>query len=129
MSKYARSKQMHDPLDVYRLVLDHTLVDADGLECGTVDEIEAQGKPGEPLAIVALLAGPGAWAPRLPAFFALVSRLVAGSRLVRVPWSEVAGIGEQITLRSTATELGLGVADRRAGRWLAALPLSGYAPK
>lgn len=127
MSK--RGQRERQPLDLYRLVLDHTLVDADGLQCGVVDDIEAEGKPGEPLAIVALLVGPGAWAPRLPAFFAIVSRLFAGTRLVRVPWSEVAGIDEQITLRSAATKLGLGVADRRAGRWLKPLPMSGYAPK
>jgi hypothetical protein len=116
-------------LDLYRRVLDHGLIDADGLPCGTVDEIEAAGKPGEPLEIVALLVGPAAWTPRLPALFEIACRLLAGSRLVRVPWSEVAEISEQIRLRSTAVELGLGVTDRRAGRWLAPLPMSEVEPK
>lgn len=123
------SRKARGNLDLYRRVLDHGIIDCDGLPCGTVDEIEAAGKPGEPLAIVALLVGPAAWAPRLPALFALMSRLIAGARLVRVPWSEVVHIGEQIKLRSTAAELGLGVTDRRAGRWLAPLPMSWYQPK
>jgi sporulation protein YlmC with PRC-barrel domain len=117
-------KKLRGHLDLYRRVLDHALVDSDGLPCGTVDDIEVEGKPGEPLIVVALLVGPAAWAPRLPVLFAKLARLIAGSRLVRVPWSEVAKIGERITLRSSAVELGLGVTDRRAGRWLAPLPLS-----
>jgi len=121
--------QPRGELDLYRRVLDHMLIDVDGLPCGTVDDIEADGKPGEALAIVALLAGPGAWTPRLPAVFAFVSRVIAGSRLVRVPWSQVAEIGEQIKLRSSAVELGLGVTDRRAGRWLAPLPMSEEQPE
>jgi len=116
-------------LDIYRRVLDHVLLDADGLPCGIVDEIEAEGGLGEPLAIVTLLVGPAAWTRRLPAFFAIVAHLLAGSRIVRVPWSEVAEIGEQIRLCSSAVELGLGVADRRAGRWLAHLPLSEEHPE
>ena len=123
------SKKARGNLDLYRRVLDHGIVDSDGLPCGTVDEIEASGGPGESLAVVALLVGPAAWTPRLPALFGVISRLIAGSRLVRVPWSEVIEIGEQIKLRSTAVELGLGVADRRAGRWLAPLPMSWYQPK
>jgi hypothetical protein len=35
-----------------------------------------------------------------------------------VPFAEVASISEVIRLRSTATQLGLGVVDRRVGRWL-----------
>jgi len=109
-------------VDVYRQVLDHTLVDADDLPCGCVDDIELEGAPGEPLRIAALLVGPGAWGPRLPALFARLVRWMGGRQVVRVPWSEVAELGEQIRLRSNALRLGLGLTDRKLGLRIAKLP-------
>ena len=122
-------KAARGQLDLYRQVLDHVLVDCDGLPCGTIDEIEASGELGEPLQIEALLVGPGAWARRLPALFQALARLAFGTRTTRVPWREVAEIGEQIKLRSSAQALGLGVVDRRIGRWLAHLPGAEKAPE
>jgi hypothetical protein len=114
-------------VDVYRQVLDHALLDADDWLCGTVDDIEVEGgelREGarEPLRITALLVGPGAWAPRLPALFAHLLPPLFGRHVVRVPWSEVSELGEQIRLRSRAASLGLATTDRRLGLLVARLP-------
>jgi len=110
-------------LHLLREVLDHEVVDADEVSCGMVDDIEFT--PTERgLAVAGLLIGPGAWAPRLPALLEWLAFKLFGRSRVRVPWSEVAEISEVVRLRSRASELGLGVVDRKAGRWLAHLPKS-----
>ena len=108
--------------DLYRQVLDHAVLDADDWLCGVVDDLEVEGGVGEPLRVTALLVGPGAWVPRLPALLkALLPKLV-GTRCVRVPWSEVCVVGEHIRLQSRAAELGLGTVDRKVGLWVAKIP-------
>jgi sporulation protein YlmC with PRC-barrel domain len=109
-------------LDLCRQVLDHTLVDPDDMHCGTVDDIELAGGEGEPLRVEALLVGPGAWGPRLPALFARIARACCGTRITRVPWSEVAEVGEHIRLKSRGPVLGLGITDREVGLRIAKLP-------
>jgi sporulation protein YlmC with PRC-barrel domain len=110
-------------LDLLREMLDHEVVDTDGVSCGMVDDLEFRaGERGPEL--VALLVGPGAWAPRLPALFAVLAQALFGHARVRVPWHQVDTIGETIRLQSTAAELGLGRLDRKVGRWIARLPMS-----
>ena len=109
-------------VDLYRQVLDHALLDADEWMCGTVDDLEVEGGIGEPLRVTALLVGPGAWTPRLPALFARLLPRVVGNQCVRVPWSEVCELGEDIRLRSRAAALGLAGIDRRLGLRVARLP-------
>ena len=109
-------------VDLYRQVLDHALLDADDWMCGTVDDLEVEGGIGEPLRVTALLVGPGAWVPRLPALFARLLPRVLGDHCVRVPWSEVSELGEDIKLRSRAAALGLASIDRRLGLLIAKLP-------
>ena len=109
-------------VDLYRQVLDHALLDADDWVCGIVDDLEVEGDLGEPLRVTALLVGPGAWTPRLPAVFARLLPHLAGSRCVRVPWSEVSELGEHIKLRSRAAALGLATTDRRLGLLIGKLP-------
>lgn len=109
-------------VDLYRQVLDHALLDADDWMCGTVDDLEVEGGVGEPLRVTALLVGPGAWTPRLPALFARLLPRVFGNHRVRVPWSEVSELGEDIKLRSRAAALGLASVDRRLGLLVAKLP-------
>ena len=111
-----------DYVDVYRQVLDHALYDADDWLCGTIDDLEVSGAPGEPLRITALLVGPGAWAPRLPALFACMAVWLFGTRCTRVPWDEVCELGETVKLRSRAAALGLATEDRRLGLRVARLP-------
>jgi sporulation protein YlmC with PRC-barrel domain len=105
------------PLDLLREVLDHELVDANGVSCGMVDDLEFADTPSGP-APVALFAGPGAWGPRLPALAALAARWLFGARRVRVPWDAVDDIGETVRLKHSAGALGLGAVDRRTERWL-----------
>lgn len=108
--------------DLCRQVLDHAVLDADDWPCGVVDDLELEGGVGTPLRVTALLVGPGAWAPRLPALFARLLPRIVGTRCVRVPWSEVCVVGEHIRLRSRAAELGLGTLDRKLGLRIARLP-------
>lgn len=121
------AKPTPEYVDLYRQVLDHELLDADERPCGIVDDLEVEGGllrdgTNEPLRVTALLVGPGAWAPRLPALFARLAPRVFGDRCVRVPWSEVSVLGEHIKLRSRAAALGLSSADRRLGLIIAKLP-------
>jgi hypothetical protein len=117
----------HDPgrepcIDVFRQVLDHAVIDADDWMCGIVDDIEVEGGVGEPLRIVALRVGPGAWVPRTPALFAKLLPRLFGGRSVRVPWSEVTRVGEHIRLDCHRARYGLGTWDRKLGLILAKIP-------
>ena len=106
-----------------RDLLDHEVIDCHGTSCGMVDDVElapnGAGINTTAPKIVALWSGPGAWAPRLPAFARIAVRAVAGARRRRIDFGEVSEISEVIRLKSTATSLRLGTADRKAGRWLA----------
>jgi sporulation protein YlmC with PRC-barrel domain len=108
----------HAGFDAIRDLLDHELQDCEGTSCGMVDDVEIRISDAG-CEITALLVGPGAWQPRLPALAHYLARALAGSNRVRVPFDEVAEISETVRLKSRATALGLGVADRRASRWLA----------
>jgi len=119
MSKTAAERNV---LDLFRRILDHALIDVDDLPCGTVDDLEVEGGAGEPLRVTALLLGPGAWGPRLPALFAWLARCLFGTNCSRVPWEEVAEVGEKIRLRSRAARLGLDITDRQVGLWIAKIP-------
>lgn len=110
-------------LDLLREVLDHEVIDVAGTSCGMVDDIELGASEAGPT-VEALLVGPGAWTPRLPALLAAACERLFGRAVVRVPWSEVIEIDETIRLASTAAALGLGRLDRKAGRWLARVPKS-----
>lgn len=109
-------------IDVFRQVLDHAVIDADDWMCGMVDDIEIEGGVGEPLRITALLIGPGAWTPRLPALFARVLPHLVGTRCVRVPWSEVSSVGEHIRLKCRRAQYGLATVDRRLGLKIGRIP-------
>jgi sporulation protein YlmC with PRC-barrel domain len=111
-------------IDVLRDVLDHEIVDVDGVSCGSVDEVAFEQPADAAPQLAALLVGPGAWTPRLPALFAVLAVHLFGRALIRVPWSEVAEVGEVIKLKCSAGSLGLGKLDRKASRWLKRLPKS-----
>ncbi len=109
-------------LDLVRDVLDHELIDVDGVSCGMVDDIElAAGSDAAP-EVVALLVGPGAIAHRLTPLFAWVWTFIGGDDVVRVPWSDIEGVDESVKLRRRASELGLGHSDRRSSQWLKRRP-------
>jgi hypothetical protein len=111
-----------DYLDIVRQVLDHEVVDVNNVPCGMVDDLLVEGGPGEELRVTALLVGAGAWADRLPRVFGRAAKMIFGGQRTRVPWGEVWVITERVKLKSRASELGLGVADRKASRWVRWLP-------
>ena len=97
-------------LDIVRQVLDRPLVDANHYNCGKVDDVELD-LSGEPKA-VALLVGNEFTSDRLPEFARFVSRKLFGRRRIRIPWSEVSVITDDIKLAKDAKEYGL---DEREG--------------
>ena len=111
-----------DYLDFMRQVLDHEVVDANHVPCGMVDDLEIKGAPGEEVKVTAILIGRGVWAERLPSLISKLVKKIPGGEKVRVPWEEVSIITERIKLKSTASELGLGKADRKAARWIGKIP-------
>jgi len=99
-------------------VRDLQIVDRDGRKCGIADDLEFAGKPGGPLTIKAILVGPGAYSGRLARWAMWLVRRFAGTRIVRIPWSDLRGIDSMIHLSRTAEELGLTSAEKRAARIL-----------
>ena len=97
-------------LDIVRRVLDRQLVDANHNNCGKVDDVELDlsGKP----KVTAILVGNGLASDRLPEFARYLSRKLFGRRKIRIPWSEVSVITEDVKLAKEAKEYGL---DERQG--------------
>jgi len=106
-----------------REVLDHQLADSEGVLCGKVDDLEFGEDQGQ-LTVATLLSGPGAATRRLPVWLRATLGRLSSNRVTRVEWAEIEVVGAVIRLRHGAAALGLGVADRRAGRWLRRLPRS-----
>lgn len=97
---------------------DLQIFDADGVDCGIVDDVALAGKAGGELRIQALLVGPGGYAKRLPRWAMALVRLLAGEACVKVPWREVESITSVVKLRQSAAKLGLGRGEARAQRLL-----------
>jgi sporulation protein YlmC with PRC-barrel domain len=97
---------------------DLQIVDRDERNCGIVDDIELEGKPGGVLRVKALLVGPGAYAKRVPGWWMPIVRLIAGKAIVRVPWKEVESVTSVVKLASTAGKLGLARGEGRAEKLL-----------
>jgi sporulation protein YlmC with PRC-barrel domain len=111
-----------DSIHLLRDVVDHEVVDVHQLPCGIVDDIEVEFDLRRGFRPVALLIGPGAWQRRLSPWLARIARRIAGSEEIRVPWSQIAYIGERVALRSRAVELGLGASDRKWGKRIERVP-------
>jgi sporulation protein YlmC with PRC-barrel domain len=110
------------PVDLALGILDHQLVDADGENCGKVDDLELRGiNRGEP-EVVEILVGGNAWRTR-GRLGRIASRL--GGNAVHVPWSEVESVSAVVRLKRTAAELGLGRGDERWACLVAKLPGAG----
>lgn len=102
---------MKKTLDLALGVLDHQLVDAEGENCGKVDDLELMGLDGDSPEVSEILAGGNAWRSR-----GRLGRLAArlGGNAVHIPWSEVESVSSVVELRKTARELRL---DRGDERW------------
>lgn len=113
---------MRKSLDLMREVLDHEIVDVDGVSCGMVDDIDFEQADGKPPVVGYLLVSPRAWSARTPALLSWLVGLVVRGPVVRVPWSAVEHVTETVQLRVNAASVGLGKLDRRVGRWLSRIP-------
>jgi sporulation protein YlmC with PRC-barrel domain len=110
----------HGPIDLGLGLLDHQLIDSEGVRCGNVDDIELEGlRDGLPR-VAAILTGAGALRHR--GLFGRVWARLWGGRAVRVPWEEVKDVGAGLFLRKTAEELRVGAGDRRARRIVERIP-------
>lgn len=106
------------PLKLVGGVRDLQIVDAEGVKCGVVDELEFEGAAGGTLRIKAILVGPGAYRGRLPRWVLWPVWRIAGDRMVRVPWAQVTHIGSVVKLAVPARELGLIRSEDRARRYV-----------
>jgi hypothetical protein len=111
-------------LDLGLEVLDQQLIDPNDTLCGNVDDIEFKGEIGKDLEVVAILAGPGTFADRMPRLLRGISRRVFPKTIRRVPMSDITEVTAVVKLKKAAREYGLGEGDVTVGRWLARVPRS-----
>lgn len=104
-------------------LLDLQLIDRDGVLCGRVDDLRFEIE-GEDAVLDAIVSGPGTWADRLPSPLQRIARAILASSSVVVPIAEVESVHAAVHLKRRAAELGLGLGDEHAGRWVARLPWS-----
>ena len=107
------------PVELALGILDHQLVDADGRNCGKVDELELGGLDRGTPQVAEILVGGNAWRTR-----GLLGRLAAhlAGDAVHVPWSEVESVSSVVKLKRTAAELPLNRGDVRWSRLFTKLP-------
>ena len=113
---------MRVDLHPVRELRDLPVIDRDGVRCGVIDEVLFEGLPGKPLRIAAIQIGPGAWSERLPGWAMVLVRALAGSRRTTIVWSEVERVTGHVSLKRSASELGLADAERRLAGPLSKVP-------
>ncbi|HEY8843801.1 MAG TPA: hypothetical protein VIM23_07845 [Gaiellaceae bacterium] len=106
-------------VDIALGILDHQLVDPDGINCGKVDDLELSRLDSGSPEVVEILVGGNAWSSR-----GLLGRLAArlAGDAVHVPWSEVESVSEVVKLKRPAAELRLNRGDERWGRLVGKVP-------
>jgi sporulation protein YlmC with PRC-barrel domain len=106
-------------VDIALGILDHQLVDADGVNCGKVDDLELTGLDGGSPEVVEIVVGGNAWRSR-----GLLGRLAGrlAGEAVHIPWSEVESVSSVVKLKRPAAEMRLGRGDRRWGRVVGKVP-------
>jgi sporulation protein YlmC with PRC-barrel domain len=107
-------------LDLGLGVLDHQLVDADGRNCGKVDDLELDLEQPQGPRVVAILSGSDAWRGR--GRLGRKAAALAGPGVVCVPWEQVREVEASVRLRSSADDLGLGRGDTILGPLIERLP-------
>jgi sporulation protein YlmC with PRC-barrel domain len=105
-------------VDIALGILDHQLLDADGRNCGKVDDLEIAGLADGSPEVVEILVGANAWKTR-----GRLGRLAAKltGNTVHVPWTEVESVSSVVKLKRPAAELRLNRGDERWAallRWL-----------
>ena len=106
-------------VDIALGILDHQLVDADGVNCGKVDDLELTGLDTGSPEVVEIIVGGNAWRKR-----GLLGRLagqLAGDA-VHVPWAEVESVSSVVKLKRPASELRLNRGDPRWSKLVGKVP-------
>jgi sporulation protein YlmC with PRC-barrel domain len=106
-------------VDIALGILDHQLVDSDGVNCGKVDDLELSGLDSGSPEVTEILVGGNAWRTR--GLLGRVAARLAGDA-VHVPWSEVESVSEVVKLKRPASELRLNRGDARWGQLVGKLP-------
>jgi sporulation protein YlmC with PRC-barrel domain len=106
-------------VDIALGILDHQLVDSDGVNCGKVDDVEIAGLDTGSPEVVEIVVGGNAWRTR--GRLGRLAAVLAGSA-VHVPWSEVGSVTSVVQLRRTAADLRLNRGDERWSRLISRLP-------
>ena len=106
-------------VDIALGILDHQLVDSEGVNCGKVDDLEVQGLDSGLPEVTEIIVGGNAWRSR-----GLLGRLAArlSGNAVHVPWSEVESVSSVVKLKRPAAELRLGRGDVRWERLVGKAP-------
>ena len=106
-------------VDIALGILDHQLVDSEGINCGKVDDLEIAGLDGGSPEVTEIIVGGNAWRSR-----GLLGRLAArlAGNAVHVPWSEVESVSSVVKLKRPAAELRLGRGDARWARLVGKAP-------
>ena len=106
-------------VDIALGILDHQLVDSEGVNCGKVDDLELTGLDGGSPEVAEIIVGGNAWRSR-----GLLGRLAAhlSGDAVHVPWSEVESVSSVVKLKRPAAELHLNRGDPRWARLVERVP-------
>jgi len=106
-------------VDIALGILDHQLVDSEGVNCGKVDDLEVQGLDRGSPEVTEIIVGGNAWRSR-----GLLGRLAArlSGNAVHLPWSEVESVSSVVKLKRPAAELRLGRGDVRWERLVGKAP-------
>ena len=106
-------------VDIALGILDHQLVDADGRNCGKVDDLEISGLDGASPEVVEIVVGGNAWRSR-----GVLGRLAArlAGDAVHVSWGEVESVSSVVKLKRPSAELRLDRGDDRWGKLVGKLP-------
>ena len=106
-------------VDIALGILDHQLIDSEGLNCGKVDDLEITGLDGDAPEIVEIVVGGNAWRTR-----GRLGRLAArlSGNAVHVAWSDVESVTSRVQLARTSAELQLNRGDVRWARLIGRLP-------
>jgi len=106
-------------VDIALGILDHQLVDSEGVNCGKVDDLEIQGLDSGSPEVTEIIVGGNAWRSR-----GLLGKLAArlSGNAVHLPWSEVESVSSVVKLKRPAAELRLGRGDVRWERLVGKAP-------
>jgi sporulation protein YlmC with PRC-barrel domain len=117
-------------MDLVHDLLDKRVVDRNGLDMGRVDTIVLEIRDGASPRVAAIEIGPAVLARRIhPVLGRWVAALEHGfgvdeGRPVRIPFSAILDIQDDVRVDLVFGETGAATVERRLRRWVGSLPLS-----